>query len=65
MIQKNTSKFMASGAVLDYIDDMFVVIAWLVSTEDADNPDIGCECRKVPDAKKFLNIFLEENYVSY
>ena len=25
----------------------------LVSTEDADNPDIGCERRKVSDVKKF------------
>ena len=26
-----------------------------VSTEDADNLDIGCKCRKVSDDKKFLN----------
>ena len=28
VIQKNTIKFVASGVVMDYIDDMFVVIAW-------------------------------------
>jgi len=33
----------------------------LVSTEDADNPDIGCERRKASDVKKFLNKFLDKN----
>ena len=42
---------------MDYIDDMFVLIAWLVSTEDADNPDIGYERRKVSDVKQILNKF--------
>ena len=33
----------------------------LVSTEDADNPEFGCECRKASDVKKFLNKFLDKN----
>ena len=33
----------------------------LVSTEDADNPDIGFERRKVSDVKMFLNKFLDKN----
>ena len=33
----------------------------LVSTEDADNPDIGCERCKVSNVKKFLNKFLDKN----
>ena len=33
----------------------------LVATEDADNPDIGCERRKVSNVKKFLNKFLDKN----
>jgi len=35
----------------------------LVSTEDADNPDIGCERHIVSDVKKFLNKFLDK--ISY
>jgi hypothetical protein len=61
VIQKNTIKFVASGVIMDSIDDMFVVFAWLVSTEDADNPDIGCERCKVSDVKMFLNKFLDKN----
>ena len=63
MIQKNTIKFVASGVVMDYIDDMHVCRDCLVSTEDADNLDIRCERRKVSDVKKFLNKFLaKKNY---
>ena len=35
----------------------------LVSTEDADNPDIGCERRKVSDLKMFLNKFLDKMHI--
>ena len=61
MIQKNTTKFAVSGVVMDYIDDSYVCRDCLVSTEDADNPDIGCKRRKVSDAKMFLNKSLDKN----
>jgi hypothetical protein len=50
--RKSTTKFVVSGVVMDCIDDMFVVIACLVSTEDAENPD---------DVKQILNKFLDKN----
>ena len=42
---------------MNYIGDC------LVSTEDADNPDVKCESHKVSDVQNFLSKFLDK--VSY
>ena len=52
---------MVSGVVMGGLYRRCVCRDYLFSTEDADNPDIGCEHRKVSDVKKFLNIFLDKN----
>ena len=53
MIQKSTTKFVVSGVVMGGLYRRCVCRDYLFSTEDADNPDIGCERRKVSDVKKF------------
>ena len=61
LIQKSTTKFVVSEVRGNGFYRRYVCRDCLVSTDDADNPDIGCERRKVSDVKKFLNKFLDKN----
>ena len=58
MISGDTDEHNRSG---NRLYRRYVCLDCLVSTEDAYNPDIGCERRKVSDVKKNLNKFLDKN----